>query len=239
MSSIAQGQTHPRIADRWVVAVTLFLLTVGIGLDTWGPWWMQHALSAVTWAFFGALVATEAPRRRWELLACLAIAWAGEYGLGNLVGLWEYRLSNLPLYIPPGHALVFASGLRLTRHAPRWLPVFIPALIAPYAVWGFVTGVDEAAIFLWVLLVACMAFGPDRRLYAVMFPFAMAIEVWGTAIGGWTYAPEWFGAATTNPPVGAPALYCLLDLLVRGAVALRHRRKPAAVPQEASSPSYS
>lgn len=218
----------PRLGDWTIVGVTLALLTVGIGFDTFGPWWAQHVTSALTWGTFLTFVAFERGRARWELLACLAIAWVGEYGLGNIVGLWEYRLGNLPLYIPPGHALVFAAGLRLAKYAPRWLPWFVPAVMAPYVIWGAVTGVDQAAAFLWLLLVACLGLGPDRRLYAVMFPFAMAIEVWGTAIGGWTYAAEWFGAATTNPPVGAPALYCLLDMLVRGAAALGRRARRGA-----------
>lgn len=207
-----------RPTDRVVVFTTVALLVAGIGFDTFGPWWAQHVTSALTWATFLSFLGLARGRARWELLACLGIAWAGEYGLGNVVGLWEYRLGNLPLYIPPGHALVFASGLRMARHAPRWLPWFVPAVMAPYVIWGAVTGVDQAAVALWALLVACLLLGRDRRLYAAMFPFAMAIEVWGTSIGGWSYATEWFGAATTNPPVGAPALYCLLDLLVRATV---------------------
>ena len=213
----------PRLSDRTVVVTTLALLVLGIGFDTYGPWWAQHVISVLTWSTFALLVACERGRARWELVACLVIAGAGEYGLGNVVGLWEYRLGNLPLYIPPGHALVFASGLRMARHAPRWLPWFVPAVLTPYAIWGLVTGVDQAAAFLLALLVACLAFGRDKCLYAAMFPFAMAIEVWGTSIGGWTYAAQWFGAATTNPPVGAPALYCLLDVLVLGAVGLAYK----------------
>jgi hypothetical protein len=220
---------RPRLGDRTVVLTTLMLLIVGIGFDTWGPDWAQHVTSVATWATFVGLVALERGRARAELLICMLIAGGGEYVFGNVIGLWEYRLGNLPLYIPPGHALVFASGLRMARHAPKWLPVFVPAVLAPYAAWGVITGIDQAAIFLWGLLVACILFGRDKRLYAAMFPFAMAIEVWGTTIGGWSYAASWFGAATTNPPAGAPALYCLLDVLVLGAVALgtRFARKPS------------
>ena len=56
----------------------------------------------------------------------------------------------------------------------------------------------------------------DRRLCATLFLFALAVELYGTRLGGWRYftVEPWFGLTTTNPPVWIGAVYCTLETLV-------------------------
>ena len=57
----------------------------------------------------------------------------------------------------------------------------------------------------------------DRALYTAMFPLALAIESYGTWMGGWSYhvREPWFGLCTiTRPPVWTGTFYCTLDVLV-------------------------
>jgi hypothetical protein len=53
------------------------------------------------------------------------------------------------------------------------------------------------------------------------------MEVYGTWLGNWTWAPvaPWLGFTTINPPLAAGAFYCMLDMLVVATVAAR--RAPA------------
>jgi hypothetical protein len=48
------------------------------------------------------------------------------------------------------------------------------------------------------------------------------MELYGTALGNWTWvnSTPGLGISAANPPYSAGALYCLLDLLVLGAMKL-------------------
>jgi hypothetical protein len=81
-----------------------------------------------------------------------------------------------------------------------------------------------------------MAFGPARKLYATMFLLALAMEIYGTWLGNWTWSPHvpWLGLTTLNPPLAAGAFYCVLDLLIVATVA---RVRPSAASALALAPS--
>jgi hypothetical protein len=53
-----------------------------------------------------------------------------------------------------------------------------------------------------------------------MFTLALAMELYGTALGNWTWRPvvPGLGIGAANPPFAAGAFYALLDLLVLAAV---------------------
>ena len=54
-----------------------------------------------------------------------------------------------------------------------------------------------------------------------MFVLALAMEIYGTWLGNWTWARDvpWLGLTAVNPPLAAGAFYCVLDLLVVATVA--------------------
>ena len=74
-------------------------------------------------------------------------------------------------------------------------------------------------------------------LYATMFVLALAMELYGTALGNWTWVPTTPGLGITaaNPPFSAGALYCLLDLLVLGAIRLWASHNTTAAPSASSA----
>ena len=94
--------------------VLLVGLTIALGLviDRFGGVWGPPLVSLWVWGLGGLLWWRE---RAWRprLLACLVIATAGEVVLSLVWGLYDYRLSNLPLFVPPGHVLLYWLGLRL------------------------------------------------------------------------------------------------------------------------------
>jgi hypothetical protein len=73
-------------------------------------------------------------------------------------------------------------------------------------------------------------------LYATMFVIALAMELYGTALGNWTWRSitPGLGITAANPPFSAGALYCLLDLLVLGAMKLLSRNRVITKPQPSS-----
>ena len=49
------------------------------------------------------------------LVLCTLIAGFGEIILSLVWGLYDYQFSNLPLFVPPGHALLMTLGLITSR----------------------------------------------------------------------------------------------------------------------------
>ncbi len=215
-------------ATRWArspkLATALLLCTIfgGVATDALANSWSQAAADAWAWcAYLILLFYSNAVERR-ELIACLLIATLGEIFLSFGWGLYEYRLHNLPLFIPAGHGLVFAAGRRISKAMPAWLPYGVGLALAPMAVMGRILGYDTQAPLWFGVFILCVTISFDRRFPATMFLFALLIETLGTSAGAWQYfgRDPWFGLTTvTRPPLWAGSFYCALDTFVALAVA--------------------
>jgi hypothetical protein len=200
----------------------IIVATIGAGLLVDQHWarYGQAAVSAFAWIVLVALWRRCPPGERPALAACLVFATAGEVFLSLVWGLYEYRLGNIPLFVPPGHVLLFFLGMRIAERIPangEWAIALLAApLVAAFA-WN---GRDTMGPLLYALFIACMLASPSRRLYATMFVLALAMELYGTWMGNWTWAPQvpWLGLTADNPPLAAGAFYCVLDLLVMSLV---------------------
>lgn len=191
-------------------------ITFGLLLD---QHWARHGqviVSAGAWMVLALLWARSAERERPALAACLAFATAGEIFLSLVWGLYEYRLGNIPLFVPPGHVLLFFLGTRIAARIPEggewWIAAAAAPLVAAFA-WN---GRDTFGPLLFALFLACLAISPSRRLYATMFVLSLAMELYGTWVGNWMWSAKvpWLGLTSDNPPLAAGAFYCVLDLLV-------------------------
>ena len=104
-------------------------LTIAVGLvvDRIGGNWGQPLVSLWAWGVAGLLWWRE---RAWRsrLVACLLIATAGELVLSLVWGLYDYRLGNLPLFVPPGHVLLYWLGLQWADRLPERLFCLTPWL---------------------------------------------------------------------------------------------------------------
>jgi hypothetical protein len=222
----------PRFAILHIVAV----ITGGLALDIVLGWPGQHLATLWACAVWVWLYRAGGPAERHSLLLCMLIAGAGEVVLSLVWGLYDYQFANLPLFVPPGHALLMTLGVLVAARLPvraTVLAVMLPgALYALYA-WG--ADVDRLGAALFLVFAGCLAWGRDRALYSVMFALALAMELYGTALGNWTWrlVVPGLGISAANPPFAAGAFYALLDLLVLAAVAglfARSGRRPLAAP---------
>ena len=202
-----------------VLLVVAATFVVGIPLDAYGAWWSQPVVSAGVWMVLAWVAAQSTPRHRRELAACVVLATLGELFLMEVWGLYEYRLGNLPLFIPAGHALAFSACVRLSRLVSPKFPWVVAAFFGPYLAWSGWSGVDTQGPLWFLVFLGYMVWGREQRLYGVAFMFALAVEAYGTSLGGWRYFPvePWFGLTTTNPPVCIGAVYCTLEVMVRTA----------------------
>ncbi len=196
----------------------LILATIAIGLvvDQHGGAHGQLAVTLFTWAVLARLWSDSSRAQRPALLACLVYATAGEVFLSLIWGLYDYRLGNIPLFVPPGHVLLFFLGTQLASRLANGAEWWIAALALPVVVALAWTGRDTLGLLLYALFLACMAVSRSRKLYATMLLLSLAMEIWGTWLGNWSWRREvaGFGLVTQNPPLAAGAFYAALDLLV-------------------------
>jgi hypothetical protein len=186
----------------------------------------QHVLGLITLAFL--FVATRfSPRtERREVWLMVAIATGVELFLSLVWGLYQYRWGNVPLFVPPGHGLLYLFALRATR-TPLMIDrgrAVMHVALACATLWA-VGGLIVAPLFLgWVdvfgalflpIFVVLMR-RPRALVYAASFFIAVELELVGTGFGNWA----WAAAAPVihlpsgNPPSVIAGGYCLLDAVV-------------------------
>lgn len=199
------------------VGLVIFL-TIACGL------WVDRMIGiagqiVVTFAVWGVLtfLCLWLPRTlSHRLIACVWISGLGEIAASLAWGLYDYQFGNVPLFVPPGHALLYLMGLLLAERMSAGLAVAIPVVAAPAVAWLAWSGQDGLSLILYGLFVMFMIFGTQRKLYATMFVIALAMEIYGTALGNWTWRTVVPGTSITtlNPPIAAGVFYCALDWLV-------------------------
>ena len=206
----------PALAAACCAAYLAALLTV----DHFSSRTGQLALGAVTWAVLAAVLVRLSPERRVQTLGVVAFATIGEV-TGSLVwGVYRYRLHNLPLFVPPAHGLVFLTGIALAVALRRHTRVLVYAaallattwallglLVLPHRDVAGAVGVPLLLLFLWR--------GRNRAVYAAVFLVVGSLELYGTALGTWRWAPALpgLGIPDGNPPSGVASGYVWFDVM--------------------------
>jgi hypothetical protein len=181
--------------------------------------------------------------RRAQVAVVVVVATCFEV-LGSIIwGVYRYRLGNLPLFVPPGHGLVYLTGLQvsqleLVRRNERAFVRLILLLGVAWAAVGLsgmlgrvdVIGAVGVLVFSTYLFV-----GPAPTVYGGVFLAVAGLELYGTAIGTWRWAAvvPGLGLPDGNPPCGAASGYVLFDIAAMAlapliVAAFRRRDIPAA-----------
>lgn len=199
-----------------ILRVVPFLILAGLLIDQYAGRWGQPLVVAATLAVFLWIFRANNTATRITMLLCLTYATIGEVLLSLVWKVYEYRLDNLPLFVPPGHVLLFLLGVVLASHVNTKAVVIIGVSAATIVAWLAYTGRDTLSAVLVTVFLLSLVFGRHRNLYATMFVLALAMELYGTWLGNWHWhaAVGDTGLVTLNPPVAAGAFYCALDLLV-------------------------
>ena len=210
---------RPRPALALLTALCVVTYTgAGLWADRYVGLPGQLGLGVLTWFAFLCATRPLAARERLQAMLVVGVATMGEV-VGSLIwGLYSYRLHNLPAFVPPGHGLVYVGGVSLAAAAvarPRFL---IGAATAALAVWGLagitilprpdVVGAFGCLVLIIVLLKT------ENAVYAGVFFMVAALELYGTAIGTWTWSASVpvLGLSAGNPPSGAASGYVLFDV---------------------------
>jgi len=206
--------------DLFVPAVVLVWIGTGGLIDRGAGIWEQRAVGVATWAVLALLLAGERRSVRVQVAVVIGVATCVEYTASPLLGLYTYRLHNVPAYVPPGHGLVYLAALALGRSAlaGRHRRAFVGLAVAicgGWALWGITLSGrrDVLGALLFLCLVRFALFGRSPLVYAGAFVVTTYLELVGTGLGAWTWAhhdPTGL-ISMGNPPSGIPGGYCFLD----------------------------
>ena len=198
----------------------LYITTIAIGLfvsSTYAQWPVDIWCIGV----FLYLFTVTDRKERIEMIAVLAFATPMELFFSEVWYIYEYQRGLMPLFVPVGHYFLFDLGRRVAKRISPSSPIYLILALVPFVLYGAVKGTDTSAILLLILTFGFIRWGPEPRLYATMVWLALAMELWGTYLGNWTWAPTvpHTGLTAWNPPLLVGAFYCFGDLLVNLSVA--------------------
>lgn len=216
-----------RVARRVVRTPGLFVPTMA-GVTLLGLWMdslvgigLQMLLALAAWILLLVACRYQTPERRSQVTVVVAVATCAEI-IGSIIwGVYEYRLGNLPLFVPPGHGLVYLTGAAISetslarRHSRPFVGVAMGLLLG----WGILgltvlPSLDVAGAMGAATLAIFLVRGRAPAIYAGVFLAVAFLEIYGTAVGTWTWAAEvpGLGIPQGNPPSGAASGYVLFDI---------------------------
>jgi len=242
---------RPQLALRGRAAVFAGLLWWPLVLPFDGAWmaarvsWGQWLTSALTALYWLALYRGAPPRLRHALLRGVLVAVAGECFFSLVIGMYEYRLTWIPLYVFPGHAILFATVYwwsrdhDVLRHAGAW-KTGLYTLAAGYSAYWLFARNDVYGWLCFAVFSAILAVARESRLFFLaMYLLVALLEQVGTSLGCWHWPAVLLGRfesiPSANPPSGIASFYFGLDVLCliaylqsRPALAARRQRRHAA-----------
>jgi hypothetical protein len=191
-------------------------------LDRYVDAQQQLLLGAATWVVL-VLACRGLPAERLAQVALVVVAATCTEVVGSVIwGVYEYRLGNLPAFVPPGHGLVYLTGLRLSecefvkrRPRPFVLSVLAVSLVWTIAGLTVLPRLDVAGAFGAATFAVCLLWGRAPTIYAGVFVAVAGLEWYGTAVGTWQWAetiPR-LGIPDGNPPSGVASGYVLFDVV--------------------------
>lgn len=165
-----------------------------------------------------------------QLLYAFFIGIIGEYIFSMALGMYAYRLGNIPHYIPFGHALVFLGVYNFSRKPKirdkaKVLELILTIGIVIYALFFLVFKNDVFGFVMTVLVFYSLRKHPREKLfYLTMYAVVVYAELIGTSLNTWSWPEFAFNSfeflPSANPPSGICLFYFGLD---RGTISIYKR----------------
>jgi hypothetical protein len=194
----------------------------------------QLLLGLLTAIVLAGVLVLQTPAVRLQAVLVMSVATAAEV-VGSLTwGVYTYRLDNLPVFVPPGHALVYLAGVALAGlfgAQRRWL---VGCAVVSVVAWGALglglLPVVDVSGAIGCALLASVLLTTRRPVYAGVFFVVAALELYGTALGTWTWEQSvpGLGLPQGNPPSGVASGYALFDVAALAAASWLARFRSAS-----------
>jgi len=181
----------------------------------------QLVLGLATWAVLLLALRGETRLVRTQTAVVVVLATIVEYTFSPLLQAYTYRIGTVPLFVPPGHGLVYLAAWRIghTPFVADRLRATATLAGVGCSAWAVVALVgprhDVLGAFWGLCLLGFLVLGRQRGLYVGAFLVVSALELAGTSLGTWTWAavdPVLGVIGQGNPPSGAAGGYGWFDL---------------------------
>ncbi|PWG04071.1 hypothetical protein [Polaribacter aquimarinus] len=203
----------------------LYLIT-GLWLDSY--YFIKYTDNAqwyaniVMFIMFSIVFIKVTKRAREQMITAVLIAIIGEYLFSIVLGMYTYRLGNVPHYVPPGHALVyiavlyFSKASSIIKHKVS-VEKFFTIFILIYALVFLIVKNDIFGFVMTVATLLILRNKPRERLfYLTMYLTVAYLEIVGTNYLCWKWPSIAWGVfdflPSHNPPSGISFFYFGLDL---------------------------
>jgi hypothetical protein len=202
----------------WTVTLVAVVFAADRHVDLQGQW----LLSIPVWLTLITALYFRTPAVRAVTIGVLVVATIGECCFSLWWQFYIYRLHNLPLFIPPGHATLYLAALsaadwRIARRFPFSFCGVAAVIACVWAILG-VTVLPQKDLVgalgnLWWL--TFLWWGRLPTAVAGVFYGVAYIEIYGVAMGTWRWQPHAWGVdflTLGQPPVGATMFYVVFEL---------------------------
>jgi len=161
-------------------------------------------------------------RTRKLMIYAVIIGFIGEYLFSIVLGMYTYRLSNLPFYIPLGHAVVYARTYCFSKASiiKKYHKEIVRCLFFGIVIFSLFYLIVFNDIFGFVMTIAVFLVlinrPKDRLFFLTMYVVVAVLEIIGTVYEVWSWPDTAFGVfpilKSHNPPSGISLFYFLLDI---------------------------
>jgi len=181
--------------------------------------WLTNILVFMTYIWIYRYVSKAV---RQLMIFGLLVGFFGEVFFSLVLGMYTYRLDNIPLYIPFGHAVIYASIYYLVKepvvlkhqHAVEFF--LYPLMIIYASLWLFLAN-DLFGFICMIMTLWLLYKQPSSRLFfLLMFFMVIYLELVGTYYQCWLWPGIWFDTyawmPSANPPSGIGGFYFAFDI---------------------------
>ncbi|MEI6866043.1 hypothetical protein [Flavicella sp.] len=172
-------------------------------------------------------------RIRELMIYAVLIGFIGEYLFSLGLGMYTYRLGNVPWYVPPGHAIVYIATIyfckqSIIKNFKKQIEKIFTLFVWSYCLIFLIFKGDVFGFLMSIAVLSVLKNKPRERLfYLTMYVVVAFLEIVGTAYQCWYWPDTAFGVIpflkSSNPPSGISLVYFLLDLGSLWLYKLRHR----------------
>lgn len=156
-----------------------------------------------------------------KLMFCMVfLSYIGELLFCKLLGMYAYRTSDIPLYVPFGHAIVYASGFVVAETTffvkqDQFLKkIFLVSFALLFLLVGIVLN-DVFSLVFGAFFFILMKRKKGQIVYYAIALCVIFIELVGTYFKCWTWVPKTFNfIPAVNPPMGAVFFYAGGDVIL-------------------------
>ncbi|WP_298884546.1 hypothetical protein [uncultured Polaribacter sp.] len=182
----------------------------------------QIVINILMLAGFFKMYFRSTPRVKELMIYAVILGVGGEYLFSRGLNMYTYRLENVPLYVPIGHAalygriFMFSKNSTVRKHHKAVEQLFAITI----AIFSTIYLMFFADIFGFVMTICVFLLlwkrPKDRLFFYSMYILVAILEIGGTAFGCWKWPNIAFGVfeflPSNNPPSGISLFYFLLDV---------------------------